>query len=74
MSFGLRPAKDSDSLTLARSGESGRQNVGSPADSEGNPRRAHMGKCPFAGEKLEAAGGVEPPMEILQSSLRRVHE
>jgi hypothetical protein len=25
-------------------------------------------KCPFAGEKLEAAGGVEPPMEILQTS------
>ena len=29
---------------------------------------ANTETCPFAGEKLEAAGGVEPPMEILQTS------
>jgi hypothetical protein len=28
-----------------------------------------MGKCPFAGENLEAAIGVEPMMEVLQSSV-----
>ena len=26
------------------------------------------GKCPFAGENLEAATGVEPVMEVLQTS------
>jgi hypothetical protein len=30
-------------------------------------RERTTGKCLFAGEKLEAAGGVEPPIEILQS-------
>ena len=54
---------------LAGDQESRRQNVGSPADSEGNGRTANTKKCPFAGEKLEAATGVEPVMEVLQSSV-----
>jgi hypothetical protein len=52
-----------------RAAASRRQNVGSPADSEGDGRPALMGKCPFAGENLEAAIGVEPMMEVLQSSV-----
>ena len=40
----------------------------SPADSEGNGRTANTKKCPCAGEKLEAATGVEPVMEVLQTS------
>ena len=51
-----------------RARASRRQNVGSLADSEGNGRGANNKKCPFAGEKLEAAIGVEPMMEVLQSS------
>src|SRR5450759_96109 len=31
-------------------------------------RSAARRKCPFAGEKLEAAIGVEPMMEVLQTS------
>ena len=38
------------------------------ADSEGNRRTAKTKKCPCAGEKLEAATGVEPVMEVLQTS------
>jgi hypothetical protein len=30
--------------------------------------RAQRRTCPFAGEKLEAASGVEPLMEVLQTS------
>ena len=48
--------------------ESRRQNVGSPADSEGNWRTANTRKCACAGKKLEAATGVEPVMEVLQTS------
>ena len=43
--------------------------VGNSADSEGNGRARKTRKCPYAGEKLEAAAGVEPAMEILQSSV-----
>ena len=45
-----------------------RHDVGILADPEGNGRTSNTQKCPCAGEKLEAAGGVEPPMEILQTS------
>jgi hypothetical protein len=31
-------------------------------------KRDEHGKCQFAGEKLEAAIGVEPMMEVLQTS------
>ena len=45
-----------------------RQNVGSLADSAGNGRTSNEQKNPFAGERLEAATGVEPVMEVLQTS------
>jgi hypothetical protein len=51
-----------------------RQNVSILADSEGNASAANSGKCPFAGEKLEAAIGVEPMMEVLQSSVGRARQ
>ena len=46
----------------------GRLKVGSLADPERIGRIANAGKCPFTGEKLEAATGVEPVMEVLQTS------
>jgi hypothetical protein len=45
-----------------------RQHVGSPAESEGNGRVANVRKRPYAGGMLEAATGVEPVMEVLQTS------
>ena len=51
-----------------RAAESRRQNVGSSADSEGNGRTTNTRKCPGAGKLLEAAIGVEPMMEVLQTS------
>ena len=50
-----------------------RQNVGSLAESEGHERASKARKCPCAGDKLEAAIGVEPMMDVLQSSVGRAH-
>jgi hypothetical protein len=46
--------------------------LGSFADSEG--KAAHDRKSAGAGKALEAAIGVEPMMEVLQSSVDRVQE
>jgi hypothetical protein len=45
-----------------------RQNVGRIAESENECAGAHDKKAPDAGKLLEAATGVEPVMEVLQTS------
>jgi hypothetical protein len=45
-----------------------RQNVGRIAESENRCATAHHRKSPDAGKLLEAASGVEPLMEVLQTS------
>ena len=55
----------------AREFGSRRQNVGIPADSAVSYAGAHDRKSPGAGKLLEAAAGVEPAMEVLQSSVDR---
>ena len=53
----------------SRAATSRRDNVDSPADSEVNGRTGvHHRKAPCAGKLLEAAIGVEPMMEVLQTS------
>ena len=54
-----------------RAAESRRPNVGSFADSEVLCAGAHHRKSPDAGKLLEAATGVEPVMEVLQTSVGR---
>ena len=60
---------DAYSAACTGASDSGRQDVGSPADSVGIGCTTNTIKCPFAGEKLEAATGVEPVMEVLQTSV-----
>ena len=52
----------------ARAVESRRQFVGNSADSDILCAGAHDRKSPGAGKLLEAAIGVEPMMEVLQTS------
>jgi len=48
-----------------------RLNAGSPADSEGSGRTSKSRKRPFPGEKVGAASGVEPMMDVLQMLVGR---
>jgi hypothetical protein len=61
------------SVGVLHGAASRRQNVGSPADSEVSRAGAYHRGSPDAGKSLEAATGVEPVMEVLQSSVRSAH-
>jgi hypothetical protein len=56
---------------LTAAAASRRQNVGRLAASDIQRTSAHDWESPYAGQLLEAATGVEPVMEVLQSSVRR---